>query len=350
MRDASLDGWVVHGVVTTRIYCRPSCPARPKPENVRRFESTAAARAAGMRACKRCTPDELDVELRGAVVKHLEYRAPLEADALIEFFGRRAVPGIEELDGDVFRRSLRLPRGNGVAELRALPDGLVAARLWLDDPRDHDAAVARCRALLDLDAEPQAVVDALGGDELLGPLVRTAPGRRVPGAADGNELAVRAVLGQQVSLPGAATLAGRLVAAHGRTLERPVGAVTHVFPTAAALASADPTGWAMPASRRRALAAVTTALAAGDISLDPAADHDEATRLLLELPGIGPWTAGYIAMRALRDADAFLPNDLGVRRALERLGRDGTPKAAEALSQSWRPFRSYALQHLWAAA
>src|SRR4051794_31986865 len=112
------DGWLTQGVVTTGIYCRPSCPARPKPENVRIFESPAAARAAGMRACKRCKPDEAYPD--GAVVRHLSYEAPLDADALIAFFGRRAVPGIEELEGEVYRRSLRLAHGCGVVELRAL--------------------------------------------------------------------------------------------------------------------------------------------------------------------------------------------------------------------------------------
>src|SRR3954453_418059 len=121
-----MDGWLVQGVVTTRIYCRPSCFARPKPENVRIFENVAAARAAGMRAGKRCKPDEAEAGL----VRHLSYEAPLDAGALLEFFGRRAVPGVEELDGDVYRRSLRLAHGNGVVELRALPD-VVAARLWL---------------------------------------------------------------------------------------------------------------------------------------------------------------------------------------------------------------------------
>src|SRR3954471_20025694 len=140
----SLDGWLTQGVVTTKIYCRPSCPARPKPENVRVFESPAAARAAGMRACKRCKPDEA---AGGAVVRHLDYRAPLDAAALIAFFGMRAVPGVEEIDGDVFRRSLRLPHGLGVVELRPLADR-IAVRLWLDDPRDEEAAVARVRGLL----------------------------------------------------------------------------------------------------------------------------------------------------------------------------------------------------------
>src|SRR3954447_457088 len=135
-----MDGWLIQGVVTTKIYCRPSCPARPKPENVRVFEGVAGARAAGMRACKRCRPDESMPD--GAVVRHLSYEAPLDADALVAFFGRRAVPGVEELDGDLYRRSLRLKRGYAVVEIRALVDR-VGVRLWLDDARDEADALAR---------------------------------------------------------------------------------------------------------------------------------------------------------------------------------------------------------------
>ncbi len=344
--NSELDGWLIQGVVTTGIYCRPSCPARPLAKNVRVFEDVSAARAAGMRACKRCRPDEL---ADGPIVRHLVYRPPLEGAALIEFFGRRAVPGVEERDGAVFRRSLRLSGGGAVVELRPLEER-IAVKLWLDDRRDEHEALARVRALLDLDADPAAIADALGADPLIGALVAEAPGRRVPGAADGAEIAVRAVLGQQVSLAGAATLAGRLVAAHGEPLAHPVGAVTHLFPSAEALAAANSDGWAMPASRRRAIGAISTALAAGDIDLSRGADRRATEDRLLALPGIGPWTAGYIAMRALHDPDAFLASDLGVRHALDRLGRDSRPAAAESLSQAWRPYRAYALQHLWAVA
>src|SRR3954451_3012176 len=205
----SLDGWVTQGVVTTGIYCRPSCGGRPKPENVRLFESPTAARAFGLRACKRCRPDEA---YDGAIVRHLSFVAPLDLDGLIAFFGARAVPGVEERDGDVFRRSLRLPHGFGVVELRSVRDRVVA-RFWLDNPRDESAALARVRVMFDLDADPATVADALGSDPVMKPLVATSPGRRVPGAADGDEIAIRAVLGQQVSLAGAATLGGRLAAA-----------------------------------------------------------------------------------------------------------------------------------------
>ena len=310
------------------------------------FESPAAARAAGMRACKRCRPDEAYGD---AIVRHLPYRAPLDADALLTFFGRRAVPGVEELDGSVFRRSLRLAHGNGVAEMRAL-DGVIAVRLRLDDPRDEAESVSRVRAMLDLDADPQAIAEALGADPLLGPFVTDAPGRRVPGAADAEEIAIRAVLGQQVSLAGAATLAGRLVAAHGEPLANPVGSVTHAWPAADALAHASDQVLAMPASRRRAIRGLAAALASGQVVLDADADRRATEDRLLALPGIGPWTAGYIRMRALHDTDAFLASDLGVKHALDRLGLDSRPAAAELISLAWRPYRAYALQHLWAVA
>jgi AraC family transcriptional regulator of adaptative response / DNA-3-methyladenine glycosylase II len=278
----------------------------------------------------------------------LEYRAPLDGDGLLDFLGRRAVPGVEEVAGGAYRRSLRLPHGAGAVEL-APRAGHVRARFWLDDARDVEAAVERCRALLDLDADPRAVRAVLGADEVLGPLVRAAPGRRVPGHVDGAELALRAVLGQQVSLAGAATLARRLVEAYGERLERPVGTVTHLFPSPAAIAAASPDRLAMPAARQRAVTGLAGALARGEVVLAPGTDREEARRRLLALPGIGPWTANYIAMRALRDPDAFLAADLGVRHALKRLGHDDRPAAAERLAERWRPYRAYAVQHLWAS-
>ncbi|HEU4976427.1 MAG TPA: AlkA N-terminal domain-containing protein [Baekduia sp.] len=284
----------------------------------------------------------------GAVVLRLPFRAPLDAGGLLAFLAPRAVPGVEEVVDGAYRRSLRLPHGGGVVELRPADDH-VRARFWLADLRDLGAAVQRCRALLDLDADPAAVADALGADPLLRPLLAAAPGRRVPGAVDGDELAVRAVLGQQVSVAGAATLAGRLAAAHGEPLAEPVGGVTHRFPAAAALAAADPETLAMPRARRRALLGLAAALAGGEVALDPGADRDETQRCLLALPGIGPWTVAYVAMRVLRDPDAYLPTDLGLRRALERLGCAGDPASALRVAERWRPYRAYALQHLWAA-
>jgi AraC family transcriptional regulator of adaptative response / DNA-3-methyladenine glycosylase II len=169
----------------------------------------------------------------------------------------------------------------------------------------------------------------------------------VPGAFDGGELAVRAIVNQQVSLAAARTVLGRLVAAHGQTLphgrERP-------FPSAERLAELDPAGLPMPGARARALVAVCRAVADGRLDLRPGADRDEARAVLLALPGIGDWTASYIAMRALRDPDAFLPTDLGIRRGLAALGQPDDRRSAEALAERWRPWRAYAAQHLWAVA
>lgn len=285
-----------------------------------------------------------------AVEVRLAYRAPCDVAGLIRFLAARAVPGIEVVtDRGVYYRSLRLPHGAGVIALNDDDgDGQVEAKLWLDDQRDLDIAVASCRRLLDLDTDPAPIVDALVRDDLIGAIVRAVPGRRVPGTTDPHELAIRAVLGQQVSLAGAATLAARLVAAYGEPLERPHGSVTHLFPSAAAVAGADPERLAMPGSRRRAVLGLAAALAGADVVLDGSTTAEETESRLLALPGIGPWTAGYIAMRALHDLDAFLPTDLGVRHGLERLGCDGRPPSAARIAERWRPYRAYAMQHLWA--
>ena len=284
----------------------------------------------------------------GTLALRLPYRAPFDAAGLFAFLGARAVPGVESWDGATYRRTLRLPHGSGTVALAAA-DGYVACTLRLDALADLTAAVARARRVADLDADPVAVADVLGADPLLAPLVAAAPGRRVPGTADGAELAVRAVLGQQVSVAGARTLAGRLVADCGEPLAAPDGALTHLFPTPAALAAMDPARLAMPMARRRALAGLCGALADGSVTIDPGVDRAALDARLRALPGIGPWTTAYIALRALGDPDAFLPTDLGVRHALERLGRPGDPAGAALAAERWRPWRSYALMHLWSS-
>jgi AraC family transcriptional regulator of adaptative response / DNA-3-methyladenine glycosylase II len=283
----------------------------------------------------------------------LVYREPLDWGQLLAFFAARAVPGVEEVVGGAYRRTLRLPRGHGVVELSAARSHVRCA-LRLADLRDLSAAVGRCRRLLDLDADPAAPAEVLGADPLLAPLARAAPGRRVPGAVDGAELAVRAVLGQQISVAAARTAAGRLTQALGEPLPAPDGALTHLFPAAEAIAEADPALIGGPARRAQTLRALAALLAGGELALDPGSDRAEAAARLLELPGVGPWTERYIAMRALADPDAFLPSDLGVRRALERLGAldpalsgPAAAGAAARLGERWRPWRAYALQHLW---
>jgi AraC family transcriptional regulator, regulatory protein of adaptative response / DNA-3-methyladenine glycosylase II len=284
----------------------------------------------------------------GAIEVPLRYRPPMETEAVIAYLARRAVPGVEEILEGAYRRSVRLPGGPGVVEIAAA-GARIRARYWLRDGADLETALQRCRVLLDLDRDPGTVLRALGDAPVIGALVRETPGLRVPGHVDGDEIAVRAVLGQQVSLAGAATLAGRLVRDYGEPLEDPVGGVTHLFPTAAALVKVEPERLPMPTSRRRALVALAGALANGRIVIDAGVDHARVREHLLELPGIGPWTADYIALRALRDPDAFLASDLGVRRALEALGYDGSPSSATRIAESWRPYRAYALMHLWAS-
>lgn len=281
-----------------------------------------------------------------AIALRLPYRDPLAVEELFGFLGLRAVPGVEELDGETYRRSLRLPHGAGVVALTPR-DGHVEARFWLDDLRDLATAAQRCRALLDLDADPRTVDDALAVDPMLGPLVRACPGRRVPGHVDGAELAVRAVIGQQVSVAAARTVAGTLAQRFGTALERPVHGITQLFPAPAALRSLTPDQAPMPAARAQTIAILAAALADGDVALDAGADPHATRDALLALPGIGPWTADYIAMRVLRDPDAFLPTDLGVRRALEALGHDGDPRAVARLAERWSPYRAYATLQLW---
>jgi len=273
----------------------------------------------------------------------LPYHAPFAARALFGFLAARAVPGIEESDGDSYRRTLALPHGPGVAELQSHDDH-IGCTLRLGDRRDLADAEQRCRRLLDLDADPTGVDAALAMDPLLRPLVVRAPGLRVPGTVDGAELALRAVIGQQISVAGARTIAARLVAAFGKPLTVPDGTLTHVFPDAEVVAGADLRNIGMPGARQAALNGLATALANGKIALHPGADRAETRAKLLELPGIGPWTASYIAMRALGDPDAFMPTDLGVRRALARLGVNGDP---EEIANRWKPWRAYAQQHLW---
>jgi len=193
------------------------------------------------------------------------------------------------------------------------------------------------------------VAAVLGADPLLGPLVAGAPGLRVPGAVDGAELAVRAVLGQQVSVAAARTAAGRLAAAYGERLERPRGEVVALFPSAATLGALDPASLPMPRARAAALVGLCRALAAGELRLDPDGDREAARSALLALPGIGPWTAGYVAMRALGDPDVFLVEDLGVRHGLARVGGPSDAREARALAAAWAPWRSYASQYLWQA-
>jgi len=482
-RDPRFDGWFFCAVVTTGIYCRPSCPARPHLKNLRFYPSAAAAQQAGFRACKRCRPDaspgspewsvrsdlvaramrligdgvvdregvtglarrlgysvrqiqrELNAEVGagplalaraqkaqtarvlietselpmsevafaagfgsirafndtvqevfalsptqlraratgtrgndanrkrasrgipdvasatpatpGTLSLRLPFRKPFCPDNLFGHLAATAVPGVEEWRAGAYRRTVRLPHGHAVVALRPTDDH-VACQISLTDQRDLASAISRCRWMLDLDADPEAVDAVLSQDSLMAPLVASNPGRRVPRTVDPAEFAVRAVLGQQVSTAAARTHAARLVVAHGDLVPDPRGGLTHLFPTPAALAAMNPSDLAMPGSRRRTLMGLVEALAQGRLDLDLGADWREAKVRLNALHGFGPWTVESIAMRSLGDPDAFLSGDLGVRLAAVRLGMPATPKALTEHSHLWRPWRSYAVQYLWA--
>ena len=463
-RDPRFDGWFVTAVTSTRIYCRPSCPARtPFRRNVRFLATAAAAQREGFRACKRCRPDaspgspEWDVRADvvgrtmrliadGVIDRHgvpglaarvgysvrqlerlllaevgagpvalaraqraqtarllvettgmpmteiafaagftsirqfndtvravfdvspsalratapgttrarygspgtldvrLPFRRPLRPDSLFGHLAATAVPGVEEVRGTTYRRTLRLPHGPGIVELSPA-DGHIACRVALADLADLTAAIARCRRLLDLDADPDAVDTLLAADPLLAPLVSAGPGRRVPRTVDGQEYVVRAVLGQQVSTAAARTSTARLVAAHGDPVVDPSGGLTHLFPSPEHLVDVVPR---LPGGRGATLAGVVTALVERRLDLGPGCDRAAARRMLGDLAGIGPWTVEMVALAALGEPDAFPAEDLGVRRAATRLGLDRRRLADRA--ERWRPWRAYATQYLWASS
>ncbi len=311
--------------------------AAPQRRRARVGDATASALAGGAST----------ISLR------LPYRRPMATSEVLAFLGARAVPGVEAYAQGRFTRALRLPHGHAVASLEPGPEH-VAATLTLAALSDLSAAVARCRRLLDLDADPGAVDELLGSDPLLSPLVRATPGRRVAGAVDGFETAVRAVAGQQVAVAGARNVLARLVAASAPpvavSVRSGVGTISRLFPSAAELLAAPDTAFAMPAQRRGALRALARSVEDGMLTLQAGADPAEVATRLVALPGVGPWTASYVAMRALGDPDVFLASDLGVRRALTRLGAPSSPAASLAVSERWRPWRSYALMHLWSLA
>ena len=490
-RDARFDGWFFCAVVTTGIYCRPSCPARPHRQNLRFYPSAAAAQQAGFRACKRCRPDaspgspewnvrsdliaramrliadgvvdregvtglasrlgysvrqiqrELSAEvgagplalaraqraqtarvlletsalpmtdvafaagfasvrafndtvrevfaqsptgLRGLAVRRrgrsvtrgtpslgtlaagttpggtgastpsgtagtlslrLPFRKPFRPDNLFGHLAATAVPGVEEWRAGAYRRTIRLTHGHAFVALRPTPEH-VACQISLTDQRDLTSAISRCRWMLDLDADPEAVDAVLSQDPAMAEIVASNPGRRVPRTVDPAEFAVRAVLGQQVSTAAARTHGGRLVRTYGDPVIDQRGGLTHLFPTPTALTAMDPSQLAMPGSRRRTLMGLVEALTDGSLDLDLGADWREARVRLNALHGFGPWTVGSIAMRSLGDPDAFIAGDLGIRLAAEKLGMPATPRSLTDHSHRWRPWRSYAVQYLWA--
>jgi AraC family transcriptional regulator of adaptative response / DNA-3-methyladenine glycosylase II len=318
--------------------------------SVRQFNDT-------VREVYGATPSELRVSRggraaaggAGTISLRLAYRPPLHAAALLDFLAVRALPGVEEVRDGTYRRGVRLPHGAGTIALTPT-DGYVAATLRLTDLRDLAPAVARCRRLLDLDADPVAVDAALGEDPALAPAVRAEPGVRLPHAVDGFEMAVRAITTQQISLASARTTLTHLLAAVAAPSDPVDPAELAAFPTAEEVLAAPDNAFRMPGARRETLRTLARAVAEGELDLESGGDREETVRRLLELPGIGPWTAGYVAMRALGDPDVLLPTDLGVRRGASALGLPDDPKTLNAYADRWRPWRSYAVIRLWRTA
>jgi AraC family transcriptional regulator of adaptative response / DNA-3-methyladenine glycosylase II len=277
----------------------------------------------------------------GTITLRLPYRSPMDLSATLRFLGTRAIPTVELPEPDGFTRVIRAPGGPALVSLTGV-DGAVACRVSLTDQRDLVTVVSRVRRLLDLDADPAAVDDLLGRDPVLGDLVAARPGLRAPGAVDGFEMAVRAVVGQQISVSGARTVLGRIATEHGPLAFD--GQEFRLFPSAAEFAGIDPTSLPMPRARARTLLVLAEACATGELSLDPGADRERERATLLALPGIGPWTADYVQMRAMSDPDVLLATDLGVRKSAERLGVDLSGGRPE-----WAPWRSYATHRLWSA-
>jgi AraC family transcriptional regulator of adaptative response / DNA-3-methyladenine glycosylase II len=315
--------------------------------SVRQFNDTVrevyAAAPSDLRAAARSRTVRAPGEA-GAIALRLAYRRPLHVEALFGFLAARAVPGLEVADESSYVRALRLPHGPATVAL-VPADGHIAATLRLTDLRDLAPAVARCRRLLDLDADPEAVDETLAGDPALAQAVAKEPGIRVPRAVDGFEIAVRAIVGQQISVAGARTVLGRL--ARTAAGAAPPDGDLVPFPDAATVAQAPDAAFAMPAARRETIRSLAAAVAAGEVVLHDGADRADAEAALRRIPGIGTWTAGYVAMRALGDPDVFLPTDLGVRRGAARLGLSDDPARLDDHARRWRPWRSYAVLRLW---
>jgi AraC family transcriptional regulator of adaptative response / DNA-3-methyladenine glycosylase II len=284
----------------------------------------------------------------GALVLRLPGRAPMAFDALFGFLRDRAIPGVESVSAASYRRTITTQGAPGMVQLEAVPNSPdLRMRVLLPSYRSLNHIVERARRLFDLDAPIESIDRQFAPDPILGPSVRTHPGMRVPGAWEPFEIAVRAVLGQQVTVAAATTLAGRLVESHGTTVTTPQGEVHRVWPSPDVLAGADPAAFGVPLARARTVLALSRAVADGDLVMDDRRPAAEVVAQLRALPGIGPWTASYIAMRALGDRDAFPSGDVALRAALERSGRRPSSAEVDAAFDAWRPWRAYAAVRLW---
>jgi DNA-3-methyladenine glycosylase II len=276
----------------------------------------------------------------------LAYQPPYDWSAMLGFLSARAVVGMETVVDGVYSRSIALNGVHGVISVRPGTGDVLEVTLDFPDSAAIPEIVARLRRMFDLDANLPAIHRQLAGDPLMARLIAARPGLRVPGAWDGLELAIRAVLGQQISVVAAIKLAGKLLAQYGQPLQSPMPGLSHVFPDAATLAAADLATLGMPKSRGRTLSGVAQALLDDPLLFEP--EREGGVARLLALHGIGDWTAQYIALRQLREMDAFPSGDVGLINSLAAL--EGGPLTARELLQraeAWRPYRGYAAQVLW---
>lgn len=278
----------------------------------------------------------------------LAYQPPYDWAAMLGFLSARAITGLETVVAGVYRRSISVAGRHGWVSVEPGAGDWLEVTVDFPEPAAMPEIERRLRRMFDLDAVPEVINAQLAQDPLMAQLVAARPGLRLPGTWDGLELAIRAVLGQQITVVAAIRLAGKLVAQYGQPLQTPHAGITHLFPTPEVLAAADLTTLGMPKARGRTLSGVAQALLDDPQLFEPKASLQDGVARLVALPGIGEWTAQYIAMRQLREADAFASGDIGLINALAAL--EGGPVSARQLlarADAWRPLRAYAAQHLW---
>lgn len=304
-----------------------------------------------------CAPGDLRRSRKGNLKKEkgfrgvlkLSYRPPYDWEALLAFLEARLVEGIEMVENGVYYRTLRIEDCHGwVAVSHEADNNQISMDISLESVEYLMASVNRLRCLFNLDTDPQVINSVFRSDELLGPLIEKSPGMRMPGAWSPFEYSIRAILGQQVSVSAATTIAGRIAEKYGTapSIDTPAG-LTRIFPFIEELAEADFDGLGLTKRRRATLMALVKAVAEKRVSMDPGQDLDNFVRDMTAIPGIGPWTAHYTAMRGFAHPDAFPESDLGILKALEKNGVRPKPAEAGKIAEKWRPWRAYAAFLLW---
>ena len=288
------------------------------------------------------------------ITLHVRYRPPYDWESMLDFLKARAIPGVEVVENGCYRRTVAIGSSVGSVVISHLAKkNSLQVTIHFPNVQSLPAIVSRVRRVFDVGADIETIDTHLAHDARLAPWVAKRPGLRAPGGWDGFELAVRAVLGQQVSVAAARRLAGQLVALHGEPVTEGVSThpgLTHAFPTAKRLASIEAIGVGMPAARSRALQALAKAAASDPNLFRPLGSMEEAIARLRAIPGIGEWTAQYITLRAIREMDAFPASDIGLLRGAAKVdGAPATPVSLLHRAELWRPWRAYAAQHLWAA-